>query len=207
MLAKSLSQLGQSVAVIDQKPAAFRRLGADFSGAMITGVGYEREILRQAGIEGAQAFAAVSSGDNSNIVAARTARETFGVANVVARIYDPERAAIYQRLGIPTVATVPWTADQMLRRLVPTGAVSMFQEPTGKVVLAEVPVHPNWIGRPLDELQSLGEFRIAWVTRLGSALIPTATTLYQDGDLVHISVIEAQLASVETLLAQPPAPE
>ena len=118
-LAHILEAQGHSVAVIDSNESAFRRLGAGFAGRRVTGIGFDRDTLREAGIEQAQAFAAVSSGDNSNIVAARVARETFGVDNVVARIYDPGRAEVYQRLGIPTVATVRWTADQMLRRLLP----------------------------------------------------------------------------------------
>ena len=123
-LAMSLEAQGHSVAVIDQNEAAFRRLGAAFEGRRITGVGFDRDTLRAAGIDRAYAFAAVSSGDNSNILSARVARETFDVEHVVARIYDPGRAEIYQRLGIPTVATVAWTANQMLRRLVPARAAT-----------------------------------------------------------------------------------
>ena len=118
-LAHILESQGHTVAVIDAEESAFRRLGHAFAGRRVTGIGFDRDTLREAGIEEAHAFAAVSSGDNSNILAARVARETFGVDNVVARIYDPGRAEVYQRLGIPTVATVRWTADQMMRRLLP----------------------------------------------------------------------------------------
>ncbi|MCX6404953.1 MAG: TrkA family potassium uptake protein, partial [Actinobacteria bacterium] len=114
MLAHSLESLGNTVAVIDQDSSAFRRLGPDFKGLTIKGVGFDREHLIEAGIERAGAFAAVSSGDNSNILAARTARETFGITNVIARIYDPKRAEVFERLGIPTVATVSWTNEQIL---------------------------------------------------------------------------------------------
>ena len=110
--------------------AAFRRLGSDFVGRRVTGLGFDRDTLLEAGIEDAHAFAAVSSGDNSNILAARVARETFGVDNVVARIYDPGRAEVYQRLGIPTVATVRWTADQMMRRLLPEGSEPEWRDPS-----------------------------------------------------------------------------
>ena len=116
LIAQRLEEAGHTVAIIDQNREAFRRLGPNFQGITLAGVGFDRDILIQAGIERADAFAAVSNGDNSNILAARVARENFGVANVVARIYDPGRAEIYQRLGIPTVATVIWTADQILRR-------------------------------------------------------------------------------------------
>ena len=118
-LARTLASGGQQVAVIDMDPKAFRRLGSDFEGKTVTGVGFDRAVLTAAGIKQAYAFAAVSSGDNSNILAARVARETFGVERVAARIYDPRRAMVYQRLGIPTVATVRWTADQIISRLVP----------------------------------------------------------------------------------------
>ena len=118
-----------------------------FEGRTVTGVGFDRDTLRAAGIDHAYAFAAVSSGDNSNILAARVAREKYGVENVVARIYDPGRAEIYQRLGIPTVATVKWTSDQMLRRLLPQGHVPEFTDPSGKVVIAEMPVSAGWVGR------------------------------------------------------------
>src|SRR5437763_13775595 len=135
-IAHSLEAAGHSVAVVDQNAESFRRLGPEFAGRTVTGVGFDRDTLIEAGIEEAGAFAAVSSGDNSNIISARVARETFGVANVVARIYDPRRAEVYARLGIPTVATVRWTADEMLRRLIPEGAHSVWSDPSGHVVLA-----------------------------------------------------------------------
>ncbi|MFL6109636.1 MAG: potassium channel family protein, partial [Marmoricola sp.] len=114
-LARSLEDRDHTVSVIDSNPDAFRRLGPSFNGLKVTGYGFDQQVLTDAGIERADAFAAVSSGDNSNIIAARVARETFGIQQVVARIYDPGRAEVYQRLGITTVATVKWTADQVLR--------------------------------------------------------------------------------------------
>jgi hypothetical protein len=121
-LARSLEDRNHTVSVIDSEPDSFRRLGPSFNGDKVTGYGFDQEVLQKAGIGRADGFAAVSSGDNSNIIAARVARETFGIENVVARIYDPGRAEVYQRLGITTVATVKWTADQVLRRLLPVGA-------------------------------------------------------------------------------------
>ena len=146
-LAHNLESRGHSVAIIDQNPDAFRRLGPDFAGLTVTGVGFDRDVLIEAGIERADAFAAVSSGDNSNIISARLARETFGVQRVVARIYDQKRAEVYERLGIPTVATVRWTADRMVRHLVPEGIVELWRDPTSTVAIIEVPVHPDWISR------------------------------------------------------------
>src|SRR5262249_62290733 len=120
------------VAVIDQDPEAFRRLGPGFKGKKIIGVGFDQDVLQAAGIGDAGAFAAVSSGDNSNVISARVARESFGVERVAARIYDPRRAEVYQRLGIPTVATVRWTADQMLGRLLRGAAQELWRGPTGE---------------------------------------------------------------------------
>src|SRR5690606_2243714 len=134
-------------------PEAFRRLGADFAGQTVTGNGFDRDVLIAAGIERADAFAAVSSGDNSNIVSARVARETFGVTRVAARIYDQRRAQVYERLGIPTVATVRWTADRIVHHLVPEGHMEIFRDPTSTISIIEVPVHRDWIGRPLRALE------------------------------------------------------
>src|SRR3954464_5872041 len=132
-LALSLEERGHSVAVVDHNGESFRRLGADFNGLTVTGEGFDRQVLIAAGIERADGFAAVSSGDNSNIISARVARETFGVQKVAARIYDAKRAEVYERLGIPTVATVPWTVNRLLRELLSVKVSELWREPTGKV--------------------------------------------------------------------------
>ena len=205
-LALSLEAQGHDVAVIDQEEAAFRRLGSAFEGRRVTGVGFDRDTLTEAGVSDAYAFAAVSSGDNSNILAARVARETFGVEHVVARIYDPGRAEVYQRLGIPTVATVKWTSDQMLRRLLPQGHVPELVDPSGNVVIAEVTVNPAWVGRRITELEDATGARAAYLTRLGSAMLPAAETVFQEGDLLHLATLAADLPTVERTLDAPPAP-
>jgi trk system potassium uptake protein TrkA len=204
-LAQMVEDRGHTVAVVDQNPDAFRRLGPHFEGRRVVGPGFDRDTLTEAGIEDAYAFAAVSNGDNSNILAARVARETFGVSNVVARIYDPGRAEVYQRLGIPTVATVRWTADQMARRLLPSGAISEFRDASGAVVLAEVQVHGAWVGSRMQALESASGARVAFLTRLGEGVVPTADTVYQEGDLVHVVMRHDQAASVEQHLAVPPS--
>jgi trk system potassium uptake protein TrkA len=204
-LASSLEDKGHEVAVIDQDGAAFRRLGTTFQGRRVEGLGFDRDTLRDAGIERAYAFAAVSSGDNSNILAARVARETFGVENVVARIYDPGRAEVYQRLGIPTVATVRWTSDQMLRRLLPKGATPDHQDPSGKVVIAEVQLDDAWVGERFRRVESDARARVAYVTRLGEGLIPSADTVYQDGDIVHMVSYEDDLDRISGVLSNAPA--
>lgn len=205
-LARAIERAGHEVAVIDQDESAFRRLGTSFEGRTITGVGFDRDTMRAAGIDHAYAFAAVSSGDNSNILAARVAREKYGVEHVVARIYDPGRAEIYQRLGIPTVATVKWTSDQMLRRLLPQGHVPEFTDPSGKVVIAEMPVAPGWIGRRMGDIEAATGGRLAYLTRLGDGMIPGPETVYQEGDLIHIALRREDLAAAERVLdAAPPA--
>jgi trk system potassium uptake protein TrkA len=204
-LALSLESKGHEVAVIDQEASAFRRLGSGFAGRRVTGVGFDRDTLREAGIERAYAFAAVSSGDNSNILAARVARETFGVENVVARIYDPGRAEVYQRLGIPTVATVRWTSDQMIRRLLPKGATPDHQDPSGRVVVAEVQLADSWVGERFSRIETDSASRVAYVTRLGEGLLPGPDTVYQDGDIVHIISYAEDLERVSDVLKAPPA--
>jgi trk system potassium uptake protein TrkA len=185
-LAHGLSRLDHTVSVIDQLPEAFRRLGPEFRGERIVGIGFDRDTLHTAGIDRAEAFIAVSSGDNSNIISARVARETFGVPRVVARIYDPRRAEVYQRLGIPTVATVRWTADQILRTLLPETMRSEWTDATGKVLLAALPYHPSWIGQRVERFERETGERVAYVSRLGGALIPQHDTVIQDGDLLYV---------------------
>jgi trk system potassium uptake protein len=203
-LAKSLEALDHSVAVIDRDAGAFRRLSADFAGRTVTGVGFDRDTLLEAGIDRAHAFAAVSSGDNSNIIAARVARETFGIDNVVARIYDARRAAVYQKLGIPTVATVRWTADQVIRRLLPEGVETEWRDPSGRVVLAEVAVGEHWIGQRVSRLEESAGVRVALLTRLGEGMLPGTDTVVQDGDLVHAVLTTDRMDEVSRVLAVGP---
>jgi trk system potassium uptake protein len=204
-IAHSLEVAGHSVAIVDRDESAFRRLGPDFAGKQVIGVGFDRDTLVEAGIEQAAAFAAVSSGDNSNIISARVARETFGVETVIARIYDPRRAEVYSRLGIPTVATVRWTADEMLRRMLPEGAHSMWSDPTGHLLLVEMDYHVGWIGRSVRQVQNaVAGARIAFLTRYGEAVLPTWQTVLQDGDQLHILVQRENVQRIEELFASPP---
>ncbi|HEY1739258.1 MAG TPA: TrkA family potassium uptake protein [Acidimicrobiia bacterium] len=205
-IALSLEAAGHSVAIVDQDATAFRRLPPEFKGAQVVGVGFDRDTLVEAGIEQASAFVAVSSGDNSNIISARVARETFGIDNVVARIYDPRRAEVYSRLGIPTVATVRWTADSMLRRLLGEGAHTEWTDPTGHIALAEMAYHHGWVGHSVGEVQSATEgLRVAFLTRYGEAVLPTRSTAIQDGDQLFALVTRDELAQIEATLAEPPS--
>jgi trk system potassium uptake protein len=205
-VASSLEAAGHSVAIVDQDASAFRRLPDDFKGKQVIGMGFDRDTLVEAGIEQAFAFAAVSSGDNSNIIAARVARETFGVENVVARIYDPRRAEVYSRLGIPTVATVRWTADAMLRRLLPDGAYNEWTDPTGHISLSEFAYNIAWVGHSVAEIQDAADgTRVAFITRYGEAVVPTRSTALQDGDELHLLVIRDQIPVIEAILNAVPS--
>lgn len=201
MLAHMLESREVSVAIIDRNPESFRRLGPDFDGRTVAGIGFDREVLIQAGVEEAAGFAAVSSGDNSNVLAARLARENFGIDNVVARIYDPGRAEVYQRLGIPTVATVRWTADQIVRRLLPRGLEPEWRDPTGTVRIGQVPFDTSWIGERVTALEEASGARVIFLTRLGEGLLPDVDTVLQDGDLVHIAVREEDSSRAAAVFA------
>jgi trk system potassium uptake protein len=205
-IAHILEDQGHSVAMIDQDPDAFRKLRPGFKGTKITGIGFDRDVLIEAGIERADAFAAVSSGDNSNVIAARVVRESFGVNRVVARIYDPRRAEVYQRLGIPTVATVRWTADQMLRRLLPEGAAPLWRDPTGTIVLAEVAYDDHWLGEKVTGLEEAARTRIAFISRLGEAMLPGPATVLQEGDELYLVTDERELDRIAAEFARPAAP-
>jgi trk system potassium uptake protein len=187
-LAARLESGEHTVSVIDKNPTAFRMLRYQFKGKKIEGYGFDEDILREAGIERAEAFAAVSSGDNSNIVAARLAREKFEVPLVVARIYDPRRAEIYQRLGIPTVATVKWTTDQVMRQLFPEHVASDWKDPSEGVSLVTVILPDAWVRRTVADLEDEGHSRVVAINRRGQARIVDEEQILQQGDQLHLAV-------------------
>jgi trk system potassium uptake protein TrkA len=203
-LSASLERLGHEVAVIDRNSQAFRRLSPDFRGKQVIGEGYHRDVLVEAGVERAQAFAAVSSGDNSNIIAARVARETFGIERVVARIYDAKRAAVYERLGIPTVATVPWSTDRLMRMLLPDGVATAWREPSGTVAILPLPVHEEWVGRPVRELEAVTGSRVAFIVRFGSGLLPRSDTVVQAEDIVYVAALSGTVSDVTAAASAAP---
>jgi trk system potassium uptake protein TrkA len=203
-LASNLARLEHSIAVIDQDPLAFRRLGDKFTARQVKGIGFDRETLVAAGIEQADAFAAVSSGDNSNIIAARVARETFGVQRVVARIYDPKRAEVYERLGIPTVATVPWTAGRLLKSVLGEATAEAWRDPSGAVSLIHVTPHEGWVGHSLPDFEAATAGRVGLITRFGTGELPVASTLIQSGDTLHVFVTDAHASLLHDVAARPP---
>mgnify|MGYP000933358328 CR=1 FL=1 len=204
-MAAQLDRMGHSVAVIDRNSESFRRLPKDFNGRKVKGVGFDRDALEQAGID--EAFAAVSNGDNSNIVSARVARETFGVEHVVARIYDTNRADVYERLGIPTVATVRRTADQMMRWILPGGSAREAEDPSGAVSLVQPDASSGWVGTSVATIEERVGGRVAWISRGSSALLPEAATVVQDLDRLHVAVVSERVGAVQRALSRPPASE
>jgi trk system potassium uptake protein len=202
-LAVALERADHTVAVIDKNRNALRRLPERFSGRVVLGFGFDRDHLEAAGIRDASALAAVTSGDNSNILSARIARENYGIENVVARIYDPRRALIYQRLGIPTVATVAWTTDQVLRKLSPEQSVTEWSDATGGLSLVERMLPEGWAGKKLVHLDGGDRFRVVAVTRGGKPRLATAELVGQEGDILHLSVIAGAEAELDDLLAHP----
>jgi trk system potassium uptake protein TrkA len=199
-LGRELVAVGHTVAVVDRKSEAFSRLGESFSGQKIAGIGFDRDILIEAGIEKAGALAAVTNGDNSNILIARVAREEFGIERVVARIYDPKRAEIYERLGIATVATVKWTSERILRRILPDLPAVEWTDPSAKVVLVERELPKTLVGTRVLSLDS-GIARIVSVRRLGAAVIPGADTVVQEGDVAYVAVEVKSLEAFDASLA------
>lgn len=199
-LAVRLQSEGHSVVIIDKHEQAFRRLPDSWSGRKVVGLGFDRDDLEEAGVRQSDALAAVTSGDNTNILTARIARETFSVSKVVARIYDPRRALIYQRLGIPTVATVSWTVDQVVRRLFPEQTNISWSDPTGTVSMTEADLPLAYAGHSLKELDGGERFHPVLLTRGGQARLLTADVVGQEGDVLLFAVRSDALGELEDRL-------
>lgn len=204
-VADGLSRIGHDVAIIDRDSNAFNRLSPEFTGDRVQGMGFDRDVLLRSGIEEAGAFAAVSSGDNSNIIAARLARETFGVPRVVARIYDAKRAAVYERLGIPTIATVPWTTDRLLDALTRESETTKWRDPTGTVAVAEVVLHEDWIGHRVTDLEAATGARVAFLIRFGTGILPEPKTVIQASDQVYIIAVSGHSGEAIAIATLPPS--
>lgn len=186
-VARQLFAAGHDVVVIDKNAGSLDRLSSDFGGRTMVGVGFDRGVLRRAGLTEQSAMMAVTSGDNSNILIARVARETFGVERVVARIYDPRRAAIYERLGIPTVASVGWTAGRAFRLVLPDQEHTEWTDPTAQYTLVERRVSAAMAGTPVSQFDVDGS-RVVLLTRLAQPRVPSPTLLVQQDDVLHLMV-------------------
>jgi trk system potassium uptake protein len=203
-LAVRLTESGHSVSIVDQNKRAFRRLPQSWEGSPVVGSGFDRETLDLAGATRAGGLAAVTSGDNSNILTARIAREAYAIPNVVARIYDPRRAEIYQRLGIPTVATVPWTIGQVMQRLTPETLVGEWTDPSGQLVLVERLLPEDWAGKRIREIGLPGRVRLVSVSRAGTPRIDIADLVGQEGDVLHLAVMKSALEDLERIMGSRP---
>ncbi|MGO4957306.1 potassium channel family protein [Luteococcus sp. Sow4_B9] len=203
-LARSLEKRGHSVAMIDTSAESFRRLGPDYKGTTVKGVGFDRDVLERANIRQADGFAAVSSGDNSNILAARVVREEFGIQNVVCRIYDQGRAEVYERLGIQTVATVRWAANQVLRGLLPEGSEPVWRDPAGNARLVQVHTHDGWIGHTIGEITRAVRTPLPFIVRFGVGMVPDEHTVLQEGDLLYAAIEIDRTDEIEDVLSTSP---
>lgn len=199
-LAKEFARLGHTVAIIDRKADAFSRLGEYFPGEKIVGIGFDRDVLTQAGIERADAVAAVTNGDNSNIMIARVARENYGIRRVVARIYDPKRSEIYERLGIATVATVKWTAERIMRRIIADRPAVEWTDPSAAIVIVERELGDGWVGVPMRKVNA-GPGIVVGYRRFGTAALPDADTIVQQGDVLYVSVAADGVTALDEYLA------
>ena len=198
-LARNLDEAGHDVVVLDKDAGAFRRLGDTFGGQCLQGIVFDRQLLEDAGIRRAQAFVAVTSGDNSNVVSARTAKDRFGVERVVARIYDPERASIYERLGLTTIASARWTAEAVMRELLPDGnriEGSVGPGGSGDVVIITLTIPRGLHGLPTARIERVGEVVLVAITRGGQTTLPVANALLEGGDHVHLAVARDRVDDV-----------
>jgi trk/ktr system potassium uptake protein len=187
-LARRLERQGHTVAVIDKDPTSFHLLDVNFKGRVVEGIGFDAEVLVEAGIERADAFVAVSSGDNSNIVSSIIAKDVFHVPKVITRIYDPRRAMIYRRFGIPTVAPVQWGVNKIFDLLFVESSFSRDTFGSGEVELMEFDLPNNLAGRRVGEFEVPGEVHVATIERFGEALLPVAGSMFQEGDKVMVLV-------------------
>jgi trk system potassium uptake protein TrkA len=199
-LTVQLSKAGHSVTVVDKRPEAFDRLPPEFNAKTVVGVGFDREVLEEAGIREADGFMAVSNGDNSNIVSARIAREYFRVPNVVARIYDPRRAEIYERLNIPTVSSVRWAAKQ-IQYLLFHGRDELKETFAGGSLLhLHVRVPEHLVGKKVHSVTEDGRVEVIGVDRGGSGFIPKRDSTFQEGDIAHFIVHKDATDAFDALL-------
>lgn len=203
-IATDLDQMGHTVSVIDRDAHAFERLGDDFSGQRITGSGLHRGVLERAGIEDAYSFAALTNGDNSNIIAARTVSQVYGVTQVVARIYDPERAELYERIGIPTVASVTRTSAAVMKRLLPPSSALVWEDPTGSVSLVQVRPSAGWLGTPFNLIEKITQCKVVFVFRLSGMQLADRRMVVQDGDELVIAQSGITVTELRRTFSQPP---
>lgn len=201
-LAGALGERGDTVAVVDKDPRAFERLDGRFLGQTVEGIGFDRDVLEQAGIARADALVAVTGGDNSNVVTARVAREVYKVPRVIARIQDPRRAVIYEELGVVTVATVNWALAKIRDYLehLPLKEEATFGR--GEVALLRLELPQHLVDRSVGDIEALGGLRVVSITRRGGATVPEPTTTLAEGDVVRLAVQQDARDRLDVLLSE-----
>lgn len=196
-----LGKAGHDVTIVDKRPSAFDRLPPGFEARTLVGLGFDRELLVEAGVKEADAFISVTNGDNSNIVSARVAREYFHVPKVIARIYDPRRAEIYERLNIPTVATTTWGVKQILLMLSHEREEIKESLAGGDLFRMRLEIAPHLVGKPVRALNVEGKILVAGVDRGGHGFIPVASSSFQEGDVVHLILHKDAVDLLDEMLA------
>ncbi len=199
-MARDLSMRGNDVTVIDINPLAFERLGTGLKINTVTGIGFDRNVLTQAGIETADSLAAVTASDEANVVAARIAKMVFRVPRVAARVYDPRKADIYRRLGIPTISPVAITAARMSDLLTFSNLNTLIRLGTGEVSVIEIEANDLLVGRAIEDIGLPGKALVISITRMGKSFLPTAKMTLQFGDVVHLAVMGEDTDRIASLL-------
>lgn len=199
-LAQVLTFRGHIVTVVDQDPAAFERLGAAFKGQRVVGIGFDRDVLLQAGIESADGLAAVTASDEANVVVARIASQLFGVPRVVARVYEPRKAEIYARMGLPTIAPVTWGVNRIADLVSYSPLDPILSLGHGEVDIVESETTALLVGRTVRELTVPAEIQVVAVSRAGKTFVPTLGTVLQHGDRVYLAVLYASADRLASLL-------
>jgi len=199
-LANMLSIEGHRTVVIDRDPKSFNRLGKSFRGKTVTGFGYDKDVLEKSGIEDADAFAAVTQGDNRNIVAALVAKREYKVPIVIARIYDPVRAIVYNKLGIATISPTRWGANKIKELILNSHINTQVSLGNGEVEIVEIEVPHNLIGRSCEKINVPGEIMVVAVTRLGRAFVPVVGSVLKEDDIIHVSVASESIPKLKGFL-------
>lgn len=194
-----LAKQGHAVTVIDHDANAIARLGADFKGSVVRGIGFDRAVLIQAGVESADAFVAASSSDNANIVAARIAHNIFHVPRVVARLYDPRQAEIYKRLGLMTISTTNWGAERICEVVTHTDLDVVYTFGRGEASLIVIEASPQLAGRTVNRISIPGEVVVVSITREDQAFLPLSGSEIQEGDRIHLAVLSSAMERVEEM--------
>jgi trk system potassium uptake protein TrkA len=200
-LARSLNLKGHQVTVVDKDPLAFEQLGPAFRGQKVVGIGFDRDVLTQAGIERADALAAVTSSDETNVVTARIARLTFHVPRVVARVYDPRKADIYRRLGLQTVSPVVLATSRLAELVSFSHMDTVASLGNGEVEVVMVEIPPMYAGRMVRDLAAVGEVQVTAITRVGKTFLPAPTAALEAGDVVYLAVLSTAIDRLQAWAA------